>query len=55
MRWKGISYEILVYKSKLSQLETSTMTMLLLFRALNFLRKQVYVDKGTLRIFDIFY
>ena len=43
MGWE-VCYEIPVYKSKLSQIKTST-----------FLKKDVYVNKGTLQIFIFFY
>ena len=44
-----VCYEIFIYKSKLSQINSS------FFLEFNFLKKDIYVNKGTLRIFDIFY
>ena len=46
MNWQEVCYEILVYKSKLSKL--------LLFFEVSILRKD-YVNKGTLKVYDIFY
>ena len=46
---KNLCYEILVYKSKLSQITTFT------FPEFNFLIKDIYVNKETLRIYDVFY
>ena len=46
-RWEEVCYEILVYKSKLSQFKTST------FPWVQFSEKW-HVNKGPLRISDIF-
>ena len=47
MLWEEVCYEILVYISQLSQTKTC-------FAEFNFLKKDIYVNKGTLQIFDIF-